>query len=223
MKLRPPQLALSILSCDFTCLGEQLKEALEYSESSVVHLDIMDGLFVPNISFGPGVVKQINQITDRFLDVHLMIVDPDRYINAFAEAGSDLISVHVEACTHLHRTLQAIKGADCRAGVAINPATPLASVETVLDMVDQVILMSVNPGFGGQEFIPNTWAKLEKLVELCKKMQVNPVIEIDGGVNAQNIKELVNKGAERLVVGSAVFKKPSEIKTNLIQIESNLA
>lgn len=214
------QLSLSILSVDFSCLGAQIQEAEEGADC--FHLDVMDGVFVPNITFGPDLVKKIRTLTKKTLDIHLMIIDPDRYLANFAAAGSDVISVHVETCPHLHRTLSTIKNLGCMAGVAINPATPLSMIEEVLPMVDQIILMSVNPGFGGQRFIQESFIKLEKLMTILKKKQIFPKVEIDGGVNQENAGKLVQLGANRLVVGSSVFNK-NPIGENIKNIHASIS
>ena len=184
------------------------------------HLDIMDGVFVPNISFGMPVIKAMAQHTEKILDVHLMIVDPDRYIETFAQIGADVLTVHAEACTHLHRTIQAIKNAGMQAGVALNPHTPLSALEDVIADIDVVCVMSVNPGFGGQEFIQNTYAKVRKLRTMIATHKSATLIEIDGGVNATNCTDLVEAGADVLVAGSFIFssKNPNETIKNLRQV-----
>ena len=190
------------------------------SEADWFHLDIMDGVFVPNISFGMPVLKAMAQHTKKTLDVHLMIVDPDRYIETFAQIGADILTVHAEACTHLHRTLQAIKDAGMQAGVALNPHTPVSVLEDVINAIDVVCIMSVNPGFGGQKFIQNTYAKVRKLRAMIDAHKSATLIEIDGGVNATNCTDLVEAGADVLVAGSFVFssKNPLETIKNLRQV-----
>jgi ribulose-phosphate 3-epimerase len=190
------------------------------SEADWFHLDIMDGVFVPNISFGMPVLKAMAQHTKKTLDVHLMIVDPDRYIETFAQIGADVLTVHAEACTHLHRTLQAIKDAGMQAGVALNPHTPVSVLEDVINAIDVVCIMSVNPGFGGQKFIQNTYAKVRKLRAMIDAHKSATLIEIDGGVNATNCTDLVEAGADVLVAGSFVFssKNPLETIKNLRQV-----
>lgn len=196
------EIAPSILSADFLRLGEQL-EAL--STADWLHLDIMDGHFVPNISFGADLVRQVRSATSLPLDVHLMVSDPDRYLDAFIAAGARIISVHVEACIHLHRTLKAIEAAGALPSVALNPATPLESVRWVLPDVHQVLLMTVNPGFGGQAFIPGTLDKIRQLRQWREKEGWDFRIQVDGGINADTARAAVEAGADVLVVGSALF------------------
>jgi ribulose-phosphate 3-epimerase len=198
------ELAPSILSADFARLGEQIRAACD-GGASVIHVDIMDGHFVPNLTIGPPVVKSLRKVTQLPLDCHLMIENPDEFIPAFAEAGADWISVHQEACRHLNRTLHLVKSHDCQAGVAINPATPVDTLSEVLDIVDFVLVMSVNPGFGGQQFIPGTVHKIRSLAEIRSRMGLNYRIEVDGGVALATVAEVVRAGAEILVAGNAVF------------------
>lgn len=197
----------SVLAADFARLGEQIRQ-VEASGVSMLHLDVMDGKFVPNISFGPPVVASIDAVTDLHLDVHLMIEDPDRYIRDFVRAGADSISVHQEACRHLDRTLALIRGEGRLAGVVINPATPVSTLEDVLDVVDFVLVMSVNPGFGGQKFIPRTLRKVEALDRIRSSQGLPFRIEIDGGITAANAGEAARAGCDWLVAGSSVFGTP---------------
>jgi len=198
------ELAPSILSADFARLGEQVRAAAD-GGGSVVHVDIMDGHFVPNLTIGPPVVKSLRRVTELPLDCHLMIENPDEFIPAFADAGADWISVHQEACWHLNRTLHLIKSHDCLAGVVINPATSVGTLAEVLDIVDYVLVMSVNPGFGGQKFIPATLHKMRQLSELRGQRRLNYRIEVDGGVGLDTVGDVVRACAEILVAGNAVF------------------
>jgi ribulose-phosphate 3-epimerase len=197
-------LAPSILAADFARLAEQIRGA-EDGGATVVHVDVMDGHFVPNLTVGPPVVRSLRKATDLPLDCHLMIENPDQFIPEFAEAGADWISVHQEACVHLNRTLHLIKSHDCLAGVVINPATPVETLAEVLNIVDYVLVMSVNPGFGAQEFIPETVHKIRKLAELRSQQRLNYRIEVDGGIALGTVTEVVRAGAEILVAGNAVF------------------
>jgi ribulose-phosphate 3-epimerase len=198
------ELAPSILSADFARLGEQVRAASE-GGATVVHVDIMDGHFVPNLTIGPPVVKSLRRVTQLPLDCHLMIESPDEFIPAFADAGADWISVHQEACRHLNRTLHLIKTHNCLAGVVINPATPVDSLAEVLDIVDYVLVMSVNPGFGGQKFIASTLHKMRQLTEIRSQRRLTYRIEVDGGVTLDTVGDVVRAGAEILVAGNAVF------------------
>lgn len=200
------ELAPSILSADFARLGEQV-HAAEEGGASVIHVDIMDGHFVPNLTIGPPVVKSLRKVTDLPLDCHLMIENADEFIPAFADAGVNWISVHQEACRHLNRVLHHIKDHDCQAGVVINPATPVETLSEVLDIVDYVLVMSVNPGFGAQKFIPSTLHKMRKLADIRLQRGLNYRIEVDGGVALGTVAEVVHAGAEILVAGNAVFGK----------------
>lgn len=211
-KTQSPIIAPSILAADFANLEREIK-MINSSDADWFHLDVMDGVFVPNISFGMPVIKSIAQHATKPLDVHLMIIDPDRYIETFAELGTTNLTVHVEACTHLHRTLQAIKSLGMAAGVAINPHTPVALLEAIITDIDLVCLMSVNPGFGGQSFIEHSYKKVEKLRELIDDSGSSAQIEIDGGVTDQNAQKLINAGADILVAGSFVFGASDPIET----------
>lgn len=206
----------SLLAADFMNLKADI-DMVNNSDADWFHLDIMDGVFVPNISYGLPLVSQISKIAKKPLDVHLMIVDPDRYIEAFKKAGSDILTVHYEACTHLHRTVQNIHSHDMKAGVSLNPHTPVSVLEDIIQDLDVVLLMSVNPGFGGQSFIENTYAKIEKLKALIAEKNANVIIEIDGGVNMETGKKLVEAGADALVAGSFVFNsdKPADTIADL--------
>ena len=199
-----PIVAPSILAADFGNLAKDI-EMVNNSQAEWFHLDVMDGVFVPNISYGMPIIEKINSLTDKVLDVHLMIVDPDRYISTFKQVGADILTVHYEACTHLHRTIQAIKAEGMKAGVALNPHTPISVLEDVINDLDLVLIMSVNPGFGGQKFIENTYNKVSKLKKMITEANANVIIEIDGGVGVQNASKLVEAGADALVAGSAVF------------------
>ena len=198
------ELAPSILSADFARLAEQIREAAE-GGGTVIHVDIMDGHFVPNITIGPPVVRSIRRTTRLPLDCHLMIENPDQYIPEFAEAGADWISVHQEACVHLDRTLHLIKSRDCLAGVVINPATPVETLSEVLDVADYILVMSVNPGFGGQKFIPGAVHKIRRLADLRAERGLSYRIEVDGGIGLETVGDVVRAGAEILVAGNAVF------------------
>jgi len=200
------ELAPSILSADFAHLADQVEQATA-GGASVVHVDVMDGHFVPNITIGPPVVKSLRRATRLPLDCHLMIENPDQYIGDFAEAGADWISVHQEVCRHLDRTLNLIKSYKCRAGVVINPATPVETLSEVLAIVDYVLVMSVNPGFGGQKFIPGTLHKMKKLAQIRAERGYQYRIEVDGGVGLDTVADVVRAGAEILVAGNAVFGK----------------
>jgi ribulose-phosphate 3-epimerase len=205
-----PIVSPSVLSADFANLQRDV-EMINQSQADWFHVDVMDGVFVPNISFGLPVVKAIRKHATKPLDVHLMIVDPDRYITAFRDAGADLLTVHIEACTHLHRSIQAIKSAGMKAGVALNPHTPASSLTEILADLDLVLVMSVNPGFGGQSFIPRTYAKLEELRTLRAATGSQAIVEVDGGVNADNAAKLIAAGADALVAGNFVFSSPDPV------------
>jgi ribulose-phosphate 3-epimerase len=201
-------IAPSVLSADFGNLQRDI-EMINSSEADWFHVDVMDGVFVPNISFGFPVLKQIKKHAKKTIDVHLMIVDPQRYIDEFCVQGADIISVHIEACTHLHRAIQQIKSLNIKAGVAINPHTPISALEDIIAEIDLVCLMSVNPGFGGQKFIRNTYKKVSQLKELIVKSNSSALIEIDGGVDFENAALLKQAGADVLVAGNTVFSHPS--------------
>ncbi len=199
------KIAPSILSADFSKLGEEIM-ALEKGGADYIHIDVMDGRFVPNITIGPLIVESVRKLTALPFDVHLMIVEPEKYIENFAKAGSDIITVHYEATVHLHRAVEQIKSLGKCAGVSINPATPVEALKEILPFVDLVLIMSVNPGFGGQKFIPTSVKKIATLKNLIKEMEFPPLIEIDGGVTEDNISEIAEAGANVIVAGSTVFK-----------------
>lgn len=205
-------IAPSILSADFMRLGEEVRAA-EEAGADILHLDIMDGHFVPNITIGPAIVAAIRKITKLPLDVHLMIEDPDKYLPDFASAGADYLTVHFEASVHLHRTVQWINEKGIKAGVSINPATPVSQLESIIGDIDLVLLMSVNPGFGGQKFIPMTMDKIRKVREMIRTAGSRAVIEIDGGVKQDNAKVIADAGADILVMGSAFFESGNYKKT----------
>ncbi|HZW63049.1 MAG TPA: ribulose-phosphate 3-epimerase [Flavobacteriaceae bacterium] len=210
--MKSTRIAPSILAADFANLQRDI-EMINQSEADWFHIDIMDGVFVPNISFGMPVLKAITEHAKKTIDVHLMIVDPDRYIKTFAALGSSILTVHYEACTHLHRTIQAVKAEDMKAGVALNPHTPVHLLEDIIQDIDLVCIMSVNPGFGGQRFIENTYAKIKALKKLIAEKGTSTLIEIDGGVNDLNAKKLVETGADVLVAGNFVFSSANPKET----------
>jgi ribulose-phosphate 3-epimerase len=208
------KLAPSILTADFTRLGEQIQEA-EAAGVDWIHLDIMDGHFVPNITFGPVLIQAVRSVTRLPLDVHLMIEQPERYLADFAQAGANRLTVHVETCPHLHRTVQQIKEVGCQAGVALNPATPLASLEEILAELDLVLVMSVNPGFGGQVYIPSSTAKIARLRARLDTLGSPAELEVDGGIHLDTIAEVVEAGATVLVIGSAIFNREAPVAENV--------
>ena len=208
MKLVAP----SILAADFTHLGDAI-QMINNSNADMVHCDIMDGVFVPNISFGLPIVQQVHQISEKPLDVHLMIVNPDRYIDEFFKAGAAVITVHYEACSHLHRVIQQIKDHGIQASVCVNPHTPVAFLADIVEYLDMVLLMSVNPGFGGQKFIENTYRKVGQLKDLIIQRNSKALIEVDGGVNTEVGEKLYNAGTDILVAGSFVFNSENPIET----------
>ncbi len=201
------EIAPSILSADFTKLGQQI-EIVERAGASLLHVDVMDGRFVPNITVGLPVVKAISRATQLPIDAHLMIVEPGRYAEQFVKAGAQMVSIHIEADPHAHRTLSAIRAAGAQAGIVVNPATPLSALDEALKFADYVLVMSVNPGFGGQEFIPESLDKVRRLRKLIDERGLKARIEIDGGINAENIAEVASAGAEIIVSGSAIFGAP---------------
>ena len=205
-------IAPSMLGCDFGNLYSEI-QMVNKSEANWFHIDVMDGVFVPNISFGTPIMKVLKKNAKKTLDVHLMIVNPDNYLESFAELGADILTVHYEACTHLHRTVQRVKDLKMKAGVAINPHTPISSLKSIIKELDLVCIMSVNPGFGGQSFIEGTYAKVEELKSLIEEQNSKAIIEIDGGVNSENAKKLIDCGANALVAGSFVFKSKNPAET----------
>jgi ribulose-phosphate 3-epimerase len=204
MEKKTGMIAPSILSADFTCLADEIK-AVEKAGADLIHVDIMDGHFVPNITIGPLIVKAVRRVTRLPLDVHLMISNPDRFIKTFAEAGADILTIHAEAAIHLHRSLQYIRASGAKPSVALNPATPPGMIEYILGDVDMVLVMTVNPGFEGQAFIPDVVPKIERLREWMLRRELSTLIEVDGGINAETIAQVSSAGAEVFVAGSAIF------------------
>jgi ribulose-phosphate 3-epimerase len=207
-----PIVAPSLLAADFLHLQEAC-DMLNKSEADWFHLDVMDGRFVPNISYGLPVIEQIRKATKKVCDVHLMILEPEKYAEAFKNAGADILTVHIEACVHLHRNLQQIKSLGMKAGVALNPHTPVSLLEDVIQDIDMVLIMSVNPGFGGQSFIPHTLEKLRQLRRMIDDKKLSTIIEVDGGITLDNAASIVQAGATALVAGSTVFKSPDPVAT----------
>jgi ribulose-phosphate 3-epimerase len=203
--------APSILSANFSNLKEEVESV---KDTKYLHLDIMDGRFVPNITYGPLVIEAIRPYSEQIFDTHLMIVEPEKYIEDFAEAGSDIITVHVEATDHIHRAIQMIKSTGCKAGVSLNPATSLSTIENIIDDLDLILIMSVNPGFGGQKFIPQILDKVKRLNKMIQKSNTETLIEIDGGINFDNVKEIADAGVDIIVSGSAIFKGNPEENLN---------
>ncbi len=210
------KLAPSILAADFTILGEQIGH-LEKAGAEYLHIDVMDGMFVPSISFGMPVIASIRKTTNLFFDVHLMVEEPIRFLEAFKEAGADLITVHAEACKHLHRTVSRIKELGLKAGVSINPATPVSVLEYVLEELDMVLIMTVNPGFGGQSFIDATLPKIEVLKKMIQKTGKEIDIQVDGGISVQNVERVMNAGANVIVAGTSIFR--GDIENNVAEFK----
>jgi ribulose-phosphate 3-epimerase len=209
-------IAPSLLSADFNHLYKDIQLVNE-SEADWFHVDVMDGVFVPNISFGFPIMKHLKKLATKPLDVHLMIVQPDRYLEEFAKAGADILTVHYEACTHIHRTLQSIRSLGMKAGVAVNPGTPVGMLEDILHDADLFLVMSVNPGFGGQKFIPHTFDKIRQLRSMIEAVESSAMIEVDGGVDLSNYRDLIDSGADAMVAGNAIFgsANPKETITEM--------
>jgi len=221
MNNRPIQIAPSILSADFARLGEQVREA-EVAGADALHIDVMDGRFVPNITIGPLVVRALRPITRLPFQVHLMIEQPERYIDEFVSAGANVVTVHVETCPHLHRTLEQIREAGALPAVTLNPATPLMAIEEALDQVSMVLVMTVNPGFGGQHMIPSTLAKVRRLRSMLDERALNCSIEVDGGVNLDTLAATVSAGADVLVMGAAIFGHPEGVTVAMRDLRARL-
>ena len=211
-------IAPSLLAADFTKLDKEI-ELFNESEAQWLHVDVMDGVFVPNISFGMMMLDAVNKLSNKFMDVHLMIVQPEKYIESFREAGADLITVHYEACPHLHRTIQQIKATGAMAGVALNPHTPVSVLEEIIKDIDLVLIMSVNPGFGGQKFIENALSKVQKVKQMIVQSGSSTKIEVDGGVSLQNAKSILDAGADVLVAGNSVYRasNPKAVISDLMK------
>ncbi len=218
---RKIKLSPSILSADFTRLGEQVSEATQ-AGADYIHLDVMDGRFVPNITFGPVVIEGLKRFTHLPLDAHLMIVEPEQRLEDFAKAGVDHITVHAEACTHLHSVIQQIKALDCRAGVALNPTTPISVIEEALPFLDIVLILTVNPGFGGQKLIPEVLEKVRRLRDLVDRRGYAVEIEVDGGINADTAADVARAGADAMVAGSAVFNKKESVPQAIARFRAAL-
>lgn len=214
------KLSPSILSADFANLGEQIK-ILNNVDVEMIHIDVMDGNFVPNISFGAPIMKSIRSLTEKVFDVHLMIDDPSRYIEDFVKSGADIITIHYEADKHIDRTINYIKSFGIKAGIALNPATPVSNIKNILPIVDMVLIMSVNPGFGGQKYIPYTSLKIQEVKKMCEAIGKDMMIQVDGGVDSNNIKKIVESGANVLVAGSAIFRN-NNIEENVKVLRSAL-
>lgn len=218
---RKIKIAPSILSADFSCLGDQVREVVS-AGADYIHVDVMDGHYVPNISIGIPVVESLRKITRKPLDVHLMIEKPEKYIEKFAEAGADIITVHVEACTHLEGTIHSIRKMGIKAGVSLNPATSLTAIEEILSAVDLVLVMSVNPGYGGQQFIKSSLDKIARLRQMLNKLESRPELEVDGGISNATAPAVVKAGANVLVAGSAIFNSSLGIKTAMKELRNSI-